>query len=121
MEKEFYPIILLPIIPILVMVCIYLTLIHEYKHESVVSLKTYIEPKQMLDRYKQSDLELTYDEASSLRSTYPDDIYVSEAEYYFMVDCVEISVNPQIFDRYNEGDSITYYKSVLSSYPTIKK
>lgn len=84
-------------------------------------MKIYVEPKLMLDRNKARDLELSPNEFSSLSTSYPDITYVSDAEYYFMVDGYKIWVNNIIYNKYQEGDSIKFYKSLLELSPHIKK
>ncbi len=121
MEKEFLKILLLPLMTLLVAILLYFTLFHDYEYESKIGMKIYVEPKLMLDRYKARDLELTPDEFSSLSTTYSDVTYVSDAEYYFMVDGYKIWVSNYIYDKYQEGDSIKYYKSLLELSPKIKK
>jgi hypothetical protein len=121
MEKEFLKILLLPLMTILVAILLYFTLFYEYEYESKVGMKIYVEPKLMLDRYKARDLELTPAEFSSLSTTYSDVTYISEAEHYFMVDGYKIFVNNYLYNKYQEGDNIKYYKALLEESPKIKK
>lgn len=121
MEKEFLKMLLLPIIPILSAILLYFTLFHDYEYESKIGMKIYVEPKLMLDRYKAKDLELTPNEFGLLSTSYPDITYISDAEYYFMVDGYKIWVSNYIYDKYQEGDNIKYYKSLLELSPKIRK
>lgn len=109
------------ILPILMMIGLYFLMFHEYKHESVVGMKLYEAPELYLRQYKQADLLLTPEEFASLSLTYPDKTYISDPCYWFMIDGKKVSVSNSIYNSYKEGDSIVYYKSLLTDFITLKK
>lgn len=92
-----------------------------FKHEGILAKKVFINSCYKMSRYKQSDITITYDEYLSLKSIKTDLAYISEPEYIFYVDGNVIYVSQSIYNSYNEGDNITYYKKYLYPYINIKE
>ena len=84
-------------------------------------MKLYEEPKLMLNQYKRANIELTPEAFSSMSKIVPNLTYVSEAEYYFLIDGLKITVSSEDFNKYNEGDTITYYDGLFIGFPSLKK
>jgi hypothetical protein len=91
----------------------YFLIFHEFEYTSIVSMKIYEEPELRLHRYKASDLVLSGEEFELLSASYPKETYISEPKFYFMIEGREVHVTHLLYNNYNEGDTIVYYKGLL--------
>jgi len=87
--------------------------IKKYEHHTTLTSKRMVESEYKLNRRKQEDLVLSYDEFSMLKMTHPDDVYVSDPIYYFTVDGEEIEVDKETYNNYSNGDKIKYECSLI--------
>jgi hypothetical protein len=121
MNNEKYLKLLIVLIWLTGVLIFYFTGLHTYEHKSVVGMKIYEEPKLMLYRYKSKDLELTPEEFASLSVSYPKETYVSDPVYTLIIDGKRFNVKQEQYNKYNEGDSITYYEKYFIGNPSLEK
>lgn len=103
-----------------IMVGFYYITFHEYEYKSTVEGKLYVGSKYKLDQYKRSDLDLSEAEYLSLRTTYPDKVYVSNEEYFLIIEGDRNFVSKEKYNNYNVGDTITYYRGLISPIKILK-
>lgn len=120
-EKAWFKILMMVVLPAMLLVVYYFIFFKDYEHKSVVSMKIVEEQKFMLRQYKRASLELTEDEYNSLRVTYPEQTFIQEAAYYFIVDTKQLEVSKAVYDAYEEGDSIKYYNKLIVDFPRLTK
>ena len=91
----------------------YIFVIHKFTYETVLQQKYIEEPEYRLYRYKKSDLVLTWEEYQSFKIRNPNDVYISEKQYFFVLDGERIRVDEKIYNKYVEGGKIKYFKSII--------
>jgi hypothetical protein len=102
------------------MVGFYYITFHEYEYKSTVGGKLYVGSKYKLDQYKGFDLDLSEAEYLALRMTYPNKVYVSNEEFFLIVEGDRNFVSKEKYNKYNVGDTITYCRGLISSIKIIK-
>jgi hypothetical protein len=120
-DNFYYKITMTILLPLLMILFFYFTAIHKFEYTSKLGMKLYEEPKLILKQYKSADIELTPEAFSSMSLVAPNLTYVSEAKYYFMIDGLKITVSSKDFNKYTEGDTITYYNELFFDFPSLKK
>jgi hypothetical protein len=87
--------------------------VKKYEHHTTLTSKRMVESEYRLERRKQSDIVLSYDEYFSLKMNHPDDVYISDPKYYFTIDGEEMEVDKKTYDDYGVGYKIKYECSLI--------
>lgn len=95
------------------LVITYFFAVHEYEHTVTLTQKYIEEPEYRLYRRKQADIVLTWEEYQSLRYTNPNDVYISDRLFFFVLEGELESVDEKTYNKYVEGSKIKYRKSFL--------
>lgn len=104
------------IITVIIIMIIFTIPLWNFQYQGKVTNKQFIDSDYYLNRYKQSDIIINYDEYLNLKSINSDLTYISDAKYILYIDNHPINVKSNIYDSYEIGDSLIYYKKIFSPF-----